>query len=125
MTMSHDAVPMNSYARTARANSHVRSDRAYEFLCEFVKTHERFTVPDLVKAAIDSGLIEEAGQALLGNGQAWGSVMTRARRAGLICAVGWVRNPNPQAHFRPTQQWASRVFLPEKSFTIGAEFVSR
>lgn len=37
--------------------------------------------------------------------RAWGGVLQRAARAGLIVKAGYGESANPQAHLRPTAMW--------------------
>jgi len=38
--------------------------------------------------------------------RAWGGVMQRARRAGVIVKCGYTESHTPAAHLRPTQVWS-------------------
>lgn len=40
--------------------------------------------------------------------RAWGGVMTRAARAGLIEAIGYAKTSNPLAHRTPASLWRKR-----------------
>jgi hypothetical protein len=79
---------------TAERRSPGWSDRAYDYLVEFVKTRkagERFMIEDVRR---DFGtLVNEAGHP-----RAWGSIACRAIKNGIIKNVGYAKVKNGRAH---------------------------
>lgn len=74
------------------------SDRAYEFLVEYVKSHPVFMVEDVRYAS--QGIIPAPPSA-----RAWGAVVTRAAKAGLIYQDGFKKVKNVKAHSTPAAVW--------------------
>ena len=48
---------------------------------------------------------EKRGLAEPPDPRAWGAVMQRAKREGLIHGAGYAESMNPEAHCRPTRLW--------------------
>jgi len=75
------------------------SDRAFEALCAFVQQHTgKFQAEDVRNWA------QHVPPAP--SNRAWGSVILKAAKAGIIKAVGYERVNNPQAHATPATVWA-------------------
>lgn len=81
------------------------TDRAFDFAVDVLAARARkgkndpFMTEDVRKYAVARGFPEPP------DARAWGAVMIRARRKGLIVRVGTGDSKNPQAHLRPTNQW--------------------
>lgn len=74
------------------------SDKAYSFLLNFIKSSREFMTEDIREAAI--GIVPEP----LSN-RAWGSVVLKAARNGLIYKSGIVQVKNPKAHMANANVW--------------------
>jgi hypothetical protein len=78
------------------------SDAAFEELCAF--THligltARFTSEDVRLFADARGFAKPP------DNRAWGSVMLRASKRGLIKKVGWTTANDPKVHCNPVSLW--------------------
>lgn len=82
------------------ANAEVKgwSDLAYNYLLEYSKTHKEFMVEDIRKAS--EGIVPTPP-----SGRAWGGVVVRASRAGVIKSKGLQRKKNAEAHCTPATLW--------------------
>jgi len=74
------------------------SDRAYAFLVEYIKSHPVFQAEDVRYAA--QGIVPTPPSA-----RAWGSVVVRAAKAGLIRQDGFKKVKNVKAHSTPAAVW--------------------
>lgn len=74
------------------------SEIAYKFLLEYVKTTRQFMTEDLREAS--SGKVPEPPSL-----RAWGGIVTRARKAGIIIPAGYKSVKNVRAHCTPAQVW--------------------
>lgn len=78
-------------------------DMAYAWLLAYAKKHERFMGWMLVKAsALDDGFPTPE------NEKAWGGVIKRAARAGVIVHAGTAKDP--YRHCNPIPVWRSTVY---------------
>lgn len=78
------------------------SDMAYEFMVRFIKARPgEFMGEDVRNASI--GHVPEPP-----SNRAWGSIMLRAARAGLIERVGFRSVANPKAHSAPCGVWRKK-----------------
>lgn len=75
------------------------SERAGDALTAFVKSGAEFTSEDVREYA------EQAGLPAPPDGRAWGAVILRARKAGLIRLVRYSPGRNPVCHSRPMAVW--------------------
>lgn len=84
----------------AKANSDSRewSDEAYDFLVGYIKINRRFQVEDIRFAS--QGLVPTPE-----NQRAWGGVVVRAAKAGLIRQDGFQKVKNIKAHRTPAAVW--------------------
>jgi hypothetical protein len=76
------------------------SEIAYNFLTTYVLNHHQFLTED-VRAASASSV------PLPPHARAWGGVMVRAAKAGIIQKAGYARVKNPLAHCTPATLWQS------------------
>lgn len=75
-------------------------DKAFEALCAFVKQHTgKFQAEDV---RVWARHVPPAPSL-----RAWGNVMVRAAKEGLIKAVGYERVNNPLAHSTPATVWTA------------------
>lgn len=74
------------------------SVRAYQFLLEFIKQNEILTAEDVRLASREK--IEDPPDK-----RAWGGIILRAAKSGLITRIGYGKAKNPLAHCRPTAIW--------------------
>lgn len=74
------------------------SDTAYKFLRDYMRTHEEFMTEDVRVASMDK--ITQPP-----NNKAWGQVMLRARREGLILPVRYVSQKSVSCHGSPKPVW--------------------
>lgn len=94
---------METAARHAEEVSSGWSDRALSFLIIYAKSHLRI-MGEGVRAA-SKGIVDQPPHL-----RAWGSVMMRASRAGLIEKAGYVQVENPKAHRANAALWRSKIF---------------
>lgn len=78
------------------------SDMAYAFLEGYAREHELFTTEDMRFAS--AGTIPSPDE-----GRAWGGVVQRASRAGLIRLDGFVTARDPKVHCNVVKRWRSRI----------------
>lgn len=79
------------------------SDRALSFLIIYAKSH-RHIIGEGVRAASE-GIVEHPPHL-----RAWGAVMMRAARRGIIAKIGYTQVSNPKAHKANAAVWGSNVF---------------
>lgn len=72
-------------------------DKAMEYLKKFPR--ERFQVEDLREWAHSNGLIKPP------HARAWGAVIKRAQREGLVMHIGYQAVSNTKAHSMPASVW--------------------
>lgn len=75
------------------------SDRAYSIAEAYARLHSEFTGEQLRSYASAVGL------ELPPDGRAWGGVLNRLARTGLIRKGGYRNSTNPMAHCRPVTVW--------------------
>lgn len=74
------------------------TDIAFNFICSYIKKSGPFMVEEVRAASV--GTVPEPPSA-----RAWGSVIVRASRAGIIRHVGFNKVSNPKAHRTPASVW--------------------
>lgn len=74
------------------------SERAYRFLKQFIETHDQFTSEDVRLGS--AGVVPDPP-----DDRAWGGVIGRGKRSGLIKKNGFGYAKDPKAHCRPAQIW--------------------
>jgi len=74
------------------------SDVAYAFLVEYLATHREFMTEDARLAS--HGIVPEPPSK-----RAWGSVIIRAAKSGLIKRIGFRNVKNAKAHSTPAAVW--------------------
>ena len=74
------------------------SDKAYKFLLDYIKSHKEFMTEEL---RVDS----EKEIPKPPSNRAWGGIILRASRAGLITRVGFSSVKNVKAHRTPATVW--------------------
>lgn len=80
-------------------------DTAYTYLCTYARTNHSFTTEDVRMAA------EKAGDlAVPPDKRAWGSVVARAVRAGVLRRSGFVTARDPKVHCNNIALWQSLVY---------------
>lgn len=82
------------------------SEQAYTFLLEFIKGDgiDYFLAEDVREASI--GAIPEPPSL-----RAWGGIITRASKAGIIYHVGYRKVKNRKAHCTPASLWKANLSL--------------
>ena len=78
------------------------SDKAYSFLTKWIKTQYEFMTED-VRVASESAIPKPPSN------RAWGGVILRAAKAGLINRVGFSNVKNAKAHRTPATVWRINV----------------
>lgn len=78
------------------------SDRAYEFLQRYIEQKVPFRVEQVRKAAQDAGLPHAP------DARAWGGVLMKAKKAGLLKHMGWVPCDDPNGHSHPVSLWRGK-----------------
>ena len=78
------------------------SEKAYKFLVDYIKSHKEFMTEEL---RIDS----EKEIPKPPSNRAWGGIILRAVRAGLIHRVGFANVKNAKAHKTPATVWRVNV----------------
>jgi len=80
-------------------NTHNKwSEKAYNFLLKYIKYQDEFMTED-VRVASEKAIPKPP------NNRAWGSVILRASRSGLINRVGFANVKNAKAHKTPASVW--------------------
>ena len=80
-------------------NTHNRwSEKAYDFLLKYIKYQYEFMTED-VRVASEKAIPKPPSN------RAWGSVILRASRSGLINRVGFANVKNAKAHKTPASVW--------------------
>lgn len=74
------------------------SDHAYNFLLTYSKTHREFMVEDVREAS--KGIVPVPPST-----RAWGGVVVRASKAGVIRRKGFQNVKNTKAHCTPATLW--------------------
>lgn len=74
------------------------STKAFEFLINYSKLNREFMTEDVRIASV--GILEQPE-----NGRAWGGVVVRAAKAGLIIRKGFMNVKNHKAHCTPASVW--------------------
>ena len=75
------------------------SDRAFEFLKEFISLSEYPFMAEDVRTSADCNIPEPPSK------RAWGAVILKAAREGIIRRVGYRETQNPAAHRTPATLW--------------------
>jgi hypothetical protein len=75
------------------------SDKAFEFLKSFIVNHKKFLAEDV--RYYSAGVIPEPPSQ-----RAWGAVIVRAAKQGLIRRVGYEQVKNAKAHRANASVWA-------------------
>ena len=73
-------------------------EQALEFLKDYMRTNRRFQVEDVRQASV--GIIAQPNDK-----RAWGSVIKKAQRLGLVKSVGYEAVSNPKANGTPASVW--------------------
>ena len=74
------------------------SEKAYKFLTDYIKSHHEFMTEDVRVAS-------EKKIPIPPSNRAWGGIILRASRAGLINKVGFANVKNVKAHRTPATVW--------------------
>lgn len=74
------------------------SERAYNFLREYIKTNQVFMTENVREAS--KGMVPEPP-----SHRAWGAIIVRAAKEGLIRKVGYQSVMNKKAHCTPASLW--------------------
>ena len=74
------------------------SDKAYTFLLNYIKSHSEFMTEDVRVASEEEVPIPPSKRA-------WGGVVVRASKAGLIKRIGFSLVKNIKAHKTPATVW--------------------
>ena len=74
------------------------SEKAYKFLINWIKTQYEFMTEDV-------RLASEKEIPIPPSNRAWGGIILRASRAGLISRVGFSNVKNAKAHRTPATVW--------------------
>ncbi len=80
------------------------SESAYEYLEGYCYLHKRFMTENVRMEAERSGITIPPSK------RAWGSVITRAKKNGMIAHDGYSPVKNPLAHKTPTSVWRSLIY---------------
>ena len=80
-------------------NTHDKwSDKAYDFLLKYIKYQNQFMTED-VRVASEKAIPKPPSN------RAWGSVILKAAKSGLINRVGFANVKNAKAHKTPASVW--------------------
>ena len=91
----------------ARAQAHADavvqnwSDRAFAYLCEFARTNRTLTAEAVRRHAEASGLPRPPDR------RAWGGIIGRGAKAGIIRKGGETVAQDPRVHMNPIRVWIS------------------
>jgi hypothetical protein len=80
------------------------TDRAYEALENFARTHREFMTEDARTWAHQNGLPMPPDK------RAWGAVTKRAQRANIVVIERYQSTRIPPAHASPRPVWGSRIY---------------
>lgn len=80
---------------------------AYSNFMEYAQTHDCFTTEQVRAAYKDMPAPPDS--------RAWGAIALRAKRSGIVDAVGWVRAESMKVHGMVVTQWKSKIFMGEKA----------
>ena len=69
------------------------SEKAFNYLTQYITKDEPFTTEDLRTAAMEENKVPDNV-----NPKAWGAIITKAVKAGIIVRVGYGRAKNPKSH---------------------------
>ena len=96
-------------AAVINANRHCNkwSERAYNVLIYFLtkSTTDTFMTEDLRAFAVDMGLEEPPSK------RAWGSIIVKAKKEGLIEFMGYDQVNNPRAHKANAARWQAVRYI--------------
>jgi hypothetical protein len=79
------------------------SDQAYKFALDYLKFHPAMMGEDIRK--VSEGFIPHPPSL-----RAWGSIIVRLRKEGLITQVGFNQVRNPKAHCANAACWKSNLY---------------
>ena len=80
-------------------NAHEKwSEKAYKFLTDYIKSHHEFMTEDVRVAS-------EKKIPIPPSNRAWGGIILRASKAGLINRIGFSNVKNVKAHRTPATVW--------------------
>ena len=79
-------------------NSENWSGKAYQFLLSYIKQNREFMAEDVRLASV--GIVDAPPSS-----RAWGGIIVRAVKAGLIQRVGFRNVSNAKAHCTPASLW--------------------
>lgn len=88
----------------ANAKFYQWSDLAYEFLESYIKDHEFFMTEDIRTAS--KNIVTDPPSK-----RAWGPIVIKAAKNGLIEKAGYRNVMNPKAHSTPAMLWKSKKLL--------------
>lgn len=90
------------------------SDTAFDYLLEYARENRSFTSEDVRQAA------ERAERVTIPpDKRAWGGVVQRASRAGIIERAGFVTAKDPKVHCNNIALWRSRSYRPNSGIADG------
>jgi len=75
------------------------SEQAYQFLLSYIKNHAEFMTEDVRAASV--GIVPEPPSK-----RAWGGVIVKAVKSGLIHRAGFKNVKNPTSHCTPASVWS-------------------
>lgn len=81
------------------------SERAFRFTKAFAIMNKRLTSEGVRQYAERCGLPKPP------DGRAWGAVMIRAVRAGIIAKIGYTTALDPKVHCNPVTLWQSSIYF--------------
>lgn len=94
---------MNLAIENANSKINGWSEKAYTFLQSFIRNNQTFLTEDLREHS--KGIIEEPPSL-----RAWGGIVSRASKNGLIKRIGFENVKNVKAHCTPATLWQSNIF---------------
>lgn len=74
------------------------SEVAYQFLLKFIKSNKEFMTEQIRSAS--TGIVPEPPTT-----RAWGGIIVRAKKSGLIKRIDFQNVKNPKAHCTPASVW--------------------
>lgn len=89
----------------ADAESPTWSERAFRFVRAFATMNNNLTSEGVRQYAERCGLPKPP------DGRAWGAVMIRAVRAGIIAKIGYTTALDPKVHCNPVTLWQSSLYI--------------
>jgi len=78
--------------------------KAYRFLVSYARKHDSFMVEDVRNASVKKVPTPPSERA-------WGGVIRKAVKEGVVEHIGFMTVKNPKAHSTPASFWKSTIYI--------------